>query len=90
MYEKKTTTILYLDTCQGDSGGPLLMFTANNVWQQVGITSIGVGCARPDYPGIYTRVAAFQSWINATMNSANHESPILHTIFISFLLLNLF
>ncbi len=88
--KKKQPFFFYLDTCQGDSGGPLLMFTSNNVWQQVGITSIGDGCARPDYPGIYTRVAAFESWINATMNSGNQVFPILHTIFISFLLLNLF
>ncbi len=58
------------DTCQGDSGGPLMLFT-NNVWQQVGITSNGYGCAQPTYPGIYTRVAAYQSWINETVNSAD-------------------
>ncbi|CAF1353672.1 unnamed protein product [Adineta steineri] len=71
------------DTCQGDSGGPLLMFTSDNVWQVVGITSNGVGCARPDLPGIYTRVAAFQVWINDTMNDANQLHITIHTILIS-------
>ncbi|CAF1237023.1 unnamed protein product [Rotaria magnacalcarata] len=77
------------DTCQGDSGGPLLMFTSNNVWEQVGITSNGVGCARPNLPGIYTRVAAFQSWINETVNSANHMSFILNRISIPIILLSI-
>ena len=64
--------IVFLDTYQGDSGGPLLMFTSENVWEQVGITSSGYGCARPNYPGIYTLVAAFQSWISETFNTANN------------------
>ncbi|CAF3488340.1 unnamed protein product [Rotaria socialis] len=75
------------DTCQGDSGGPLLMFTSNNVWEQVGITSNGIGCAQRNLPGIYTRVAAFQSWINKTVNSANHMSFILNRISIPIILL---
>jgi transmembrane serine protease 8 len=64
------------------------MFTSNNVWQQVGITSVGIGCARPLLPGIYTRVAAFQSWINDTMNSAQHQILTMsYTVFIPVILL---
>jgi secreted trypsin-like serine protease len=59
------------------------MCNSDDVWEQVGITSTGDGCARPLLPGVYTRVAAYQSWINATMNSSNHVSVISHTIFIS-------
>jgi secreted trypsin-like serine protease len=37
------------------------MFTYDYGWEQVGITSIGRGCGRANSPGIYTRVAAYQS-----------------------------
>lgn len=64
-----------------------MMFNSNSVWEEVGITSSGIGCAEPNYPGIYTRVAAFQSWINETMNSANNVHVVLHTILIPMILL---
>jgi secreted trypsin-like serine protease len=51
------------DSCQGDSGGPLL----NSNGKLVGITSVGNGCARPNFPGVYTKVSAFQQWIEATV-----------------------
>ncbi|UJR16200.1 hypothetical protein I4U23_003110 [Adineta vaga] len=59
------------DTCQGDSGGPLMMFNSNNQWVLVGLTSYGDGCAEAGKSGVYTRVAAYQTWLNETMNSAN-------------------
>lgn len=46
------------DTCSGDSGGPAIF---NNTL--VGIVSFGVGCAQPNSPGVYTRVAFFRNWI---------------------------
>ena len=61
---------VYSDTCQGDSGGPLMMFSSSNQWILVGLTSFGEGCARRGSAGIYTRVAAFQDWITATMNNS--------------------
>ncbi len=53
------------DSCQGDSGGPLNWGT-----RLVGVVSTGIGCARANYPGIYTRVSANSSWITKTTGLA--------------------
>jgi secreted trypsin-like serine protease len=35
----------------------------NGLWQLQGLTSYGQGCAQAGFPGIYTRVSAYISWI---------------------------
>jgi Trypsin len=48
------------DACQGDSGGPLVQALSSGPGDDrlVGIVSVGVGCARAEYPGVYTELAA--------------------------------
>ncbi|MGK2932785.1 MAG: trypsin-like serine protease [Solirubrobacterales bacterium] len=43
-------------TCQGDSGGPLLA-RSDNGYRLVGVTSFADGCAKPNRPTVFARVA---------------------------------
>lgn len=50
------------DACQGDSGGPLVIGNHSKM-QQIGIVSWGIGCAKPGFPGVYTRLTSYLDWI---------------------------
>ncbi|XP_044251472.2 serine protease 7-like, partial [Drosophila takahashii] len=50
------------DSCKGDSGGPLMQFRGG-VWVLEGIVSFGKGCGQWKWPGVYTDVAAYNTWI---------------------------
>ncbi len=60
------------DSCQGDSGGPLIV---NNTL--VGIVSFGNGCAKDNYPGVYTKVQNYASWIKSYVPEVKKWAPIM-------------
>ncbi|KAJ8250922.1 hypothetical protein GJAV_G00214790 [Gymnothorax javanicus] len=54
------------DACQGDSGGPMV-HKQLSIWIQSSVVSFGVGCAKPNLPGVYARVAPHEEWIAQTV-----------------------
>lgn len=59
------------DSCQGDSGGPLIVDGT-----LVGIVSWGEGCGLENYPGVYTKVQNYASWIESYLPDVPLWVPI--------------
>ena len=51
--------VIFFYISQGDSGGPLI--TEDRIL--VGLVSWGIGCARPEYPGVYSSVPYLRGFI---------------------------
>uniref|UniRef100_A0A8C6ZSH7 Peptidase S1 domain-containing protein n=1 Tax=Nothoprocta perdicaria TaxID=30464 RepID=A0A8C6ZSH7_NOTPE len=68
-----------IDSCQGDSGGPLMCYHPNtSKYYLIGITSFGIGCGRPRFPGIYVRLSSYRSWVTAELVRTNSVSANTH------------
>lgn len=67
------------DTCYGDSGGALQCDHGDGIWNVRGIVSWGIGCARPNYFGVYSNVSRLMPFVKAVLSGvykANNDTLV--------------
>jgi trypsin len=71
-----------IDNCFGDSGGPLTVAARGGDGgkvRQAGVVSLGNGCARPGFPGVYSRVGQnpLQKFIQDAVNATPDPGDVI-------------
>jgi len=64
------------DSCDGDGGSPLVCQSEEGNWHVVGLVAWGVGCAKPDIPGMYVNVYHYLDFITASKHRKRIESRL--------------
>jgi trypsin len=60
-------------SCQGDSGGPAMLLTPNG-YRLAADVSFGVGCARPEWPGVYGNLLVMRPSVLACQTMLETEN----------------
>ena len=55
--------------------GPLITKEPGDFYSLIGVVSFGVGCADPEFPGVYARVTDDLTWIKENMKGTTCPLP---------------